>query len=214
MKRRWVGCALAVAMLAAPAAGASPRRLDVAGNLWWSGTFEGPGHLRLTQTSARPVRTEGCFKFERSHGKTTWSAGYSASILPHDPLPGYVEFFWYDNVRHDVLVFCGSEAPGRVLLEVFSGRVSRVRWGRSGITLLREWDLATPVRGTFPLPDFRRGANLWVDAYQSILSVESARGKDYALQQIFLPGAPPGRYTTTLEAGAGMVILAAVDVAW
>ncbi|MBI4729288.1 MAG: hypothetical protein HY775_07255 [Acidobacteria bacterium] len=213
MKRRWVGCALAVVILAAPAAGASPRRLDVAGELWWSGTFEGPGHLRMIQTSARPVRTEGCFKFERSHGETNRFASWSPSILPHDPRPGGLDLFWYDNARHDVLVFCASEAPGRVVLEV-SGRLSRVRWGQSGITLLREWDLPTPVRGTFPLRDFRRGANLWVTADQGLLSIQSARGKDYGLWDMFLPGAPPGRYTTSLEAGAGIVMLVAVDVAW
>ncbi|MBI4730485.1 MAG: hypothetical protein HY775_13450 [Acidobacteria bacterium] len=214
MNRRWVGCACFLVLISVLPAGASARRLDVRGNLWWSGTLRGPGHLRIMQTSARPVRTEGCFKFQRGGGRTTHLAGYSPSFLPHEPSPRGIESYWYAGGPYDVLVFCASEAPGRVALEV-SGRWSGARWGQAGISLLREWDLSpTPVRGTFPPFKFRRGANAWVIADQGLLSIRTSRGTDYGLWEMFLDDAPPGAYSLGLEAGAGLVMLAAVDVAW
>ncbi|MBI4730484.1 MAG: hypothetical protein HY775_13445 [Acidobacteria bacterium] len=214
MKRRWVGCACLAALLALAPAGASAQRLDVWGNLWWSGTLRGPGYLRITQTSARPVRTEGCFEFERRAGKTDHFAGYNATLLPRDPAPRYIEFSWYAGGPRAVLIFCASEAPGRVTLEV-SGRWSGARWGQTGISLLREWDLSpTPVRGTFRPFRFRRGANAWFRADQGIMSIRTSRGSDYGLWTMSLDAAPPGRYSLGLEAGAGLVLLAAVDVAW
>ncbi|MBI4729322.1 MAG: hypothetical protein HY775_07430 [Acidobacteria bacterium] len=214
MKRRWVGCACLLVLLSATPAGASTRRLAVQGNLWWSGTVWGPGYLRIEQTSARPVRTEGCFEFVREGAKTWHFAAYSPSILPHKPRPGEIKTVWYDSVRRDVLLFCASEAPGRVTLEV-SGGVSGAHWGQAGIALLREWDLSpTSVRGTFRPLTFRRGANAWVMVDEGLLSIRSARGTDYGFWEMLLDEAPAGRYSLGLEAGAGIVLLAAADVDW
>ncbi|MBI4729527.1 MAG: hypothetical protein HY775_08520 [Acidobacteria bacterium] len=215
MKPRWVGCACLLVLATALPAGASARRLEVRGNLWWSGTIHAPGKISIQQISARPVRTEGCFLMDRTKaygGYRGSMGGYSLSTSPHSPSDGGVGAEYYDRSSWEVFIFCVSEAPARTILEV-EGRVTGARWGRDGILFRREWDLApTPVHGQWRPVVFRRGAVAWLmpNEQPTIFSID---GETY-VGSAKLRGEPPGTRVFGVQATAAPVMLAAVDQVW
>ncbi|MBI4730051.1 MAG: hypothetical protein HY775_11235 [Acidobacteria bacterium] len=207
MRRRWAVCLGLVLVLAgAPPSEAAVRRHSAPAPLWWSGTVQGPGRVKMFMETLAPGRTDVCLMFER--GVDGLLGAYWPSIQPHAPTVEGVQAEWPAGT-HRVLVWCAADAPSRVTVE-WEGRVRGARWGRTGITLAREWDLrGTAVRGTLPVR-FRRGATAWMRSEAGVLSL---RGQLYSDHLEVVQGAP-GEYVFGLEAGAPPLIFSSVDAAW
>ncbi|MBI4872652.1 MAG: hypothetical protein HY814_13915 [Candidatus Riflebacteria bacterium] len=159
--------------------------------------------MKMFMRTLDPGRTDACVMFDAG-GLVV--AAYYPSILPHAPTIEGVQGEWPSG-RHRVLLWCAADARSRVSVE-WEGRIRGARWGRTGISLAREWDLrGSPVRGTLPIR-FRRAATAWM---RSAAGVTSLRGQVYSDHLEVVRG-PPGRYVFGLEAGVPPLIFTSVDL--